>query len=394
MIKDINLQDKRVLLRVDYNVPIQDGQVMDDYRIKKSLSTIRYCIEQGASITIMSHLGRPNGCDEEYSLRPISDKLSEILGKEIIFSEDCVSDKSFVASSSLEKGQIHMLENLRFHKGELDNCPDFSKLLSFHGEVYINDAFGTAHRYHASNIGVTNFFNEKGMGFLMEKELQYLKYEVQNPLQPFVVVMGGAKVKGKIELIENFLNISDYLLIGGALSFPFLKVKGIDISSPLLNDEDIDCADRLLSIAQKENKEIIFPTDFVTASSLDNLDSIDIKMINDISSDYGCFDIGPETTMLFSQILSQAETILWNGPLGVSENPYFGTGTQQVCRIIEELTNNGVISILGGGDTASAARKFSQSNKFTHISTGGGASLELLSGIDLPAVKVLEKNEK
>ena len=394
MIKDINLQDKRVLLRVDYNVPIQDGQVMDDYRIKKSLSTIRYCIEQGASITIMSHLGRPNGCDEEYSLRPISDKLSEILGKEIIFSEDCISDKSFVASSSLEKGQIHMLENLRFHKGELDNCADFSKLLSFHGEVYINDAFGTAHRSHASNIGVTNFFNEKGMGFLMEKELQYLKYEVQNPLQPLVVVMGGAKVKGKIELIENFLNIADHLLIGGALSFPFLKVKGVNISSPLLNDEDIDCADRLLSIAQKENKEIIFPTDFVTASSLDDLDSIDIKMINDISPDHGCFDIGPETTMLFSQILSQAETILWNGPLGVSENPYFGTGTQQVCRIIEELTNNGVISILGGGDTASAARKFSQSNKFTHISTGGGASLELLSGIDLPAVKVLEKNEK
>ena len=394
MIKDINLQDKRVLLRVDYNVPIQDGQVMDDYRIKKSLPTIRYCIEQGASITIMSHLGRPNGYDEEYSLRPISDKLSEILSKEIIFSEDCVSDKSFVASSSLERGQIHMLENLRFHKGELDNCPDFSKLLSFHGEVYINDAFGTAHRSHASNIGITNFFHEKGMGFLMEKELQYLKYEVQNPLQPFVVVMGGAKVKGKIELIENFLNISDHLLIGGALSFPFLKVKGIDISSPLLNDEDIACADRLLSIAQKENKEIIFPADFVTASSLDDLDSIDIKMNNDISPDSGCFDIGPETTMLFSQILSQAETILWNGPLGVSENPYFGTGTQQVCRIIEELTNNGVISILGGGDTASAARKFSQSNKFTHISTGGGASLELLSGVDLPAVKALENNEK
>ncbi len=394
MIKNINLQDKRVLLRVDYNVPIENGEVIDDYRIKKSLPTIRYCIEQGASITIMSHLGRPNGFDEEYSLRPISDKLSKILGKEIIFSEDCVSDKSFVASSSLEKGQIHMLENLRFHKGELDNCPDFSKLLSFHGEVYINDAFGTAHRSHASNIGVTNFFNEKGMGFLMEKELQYLKYEIQSPLQPFVVVMGGAKVKGKIELIENFLNTSDHLLIGGALSFPFLKVKGIDIASPLLNDEDIACADRLLSIAKKQNKEIILPTDFVTASSLDDLDSIDIKMINDISSNFGCFDIGPETTMLFSQILSQAETILWNGPLGVSENPYFGTGTQQICRIIEELTNNGIISILGGGDTASAARKFSQSNKFTHISTGGGSSLELLSGIDLPSVKALENNEK
>jgi len=394
MIRSIDLKDKRVLLRVDYNVPIQDGKVMDDYRIKKSLPTIRYCIEQEASITIMSHLGRPKGFDEDYSLRPISEKLSDILDKEIIFSDDCVSDKAFVASSSLGKGKIHMLENLRFHEGELKNCSDFSRLLSFHGDVYINDAFGTAHRTHASNIGITTFFDEKAMGFLMEKELKYLKNEVKNPLQPFVVVMGGAKIRGKIELIENFLNISDHLLIGGALSFPFLKVKGINITSPLINDKDLKYAEKLLSFAKNKNKEIIFPTDFVTASSLDDIDSIDIQLIENISSKVDCFDIGPETTMLFSQILSQAETILWNGPLGVSENPYFATGTQQICRIIEELTNNGVISILGGGDTASAARKFSQFDKFTHISTGGGASLELLSGIDLPAVKVLENHEK
>jgi len=394
MIRSIDLKDKRVLLRVDYNVPIQDGKVMDDYRIKKSLPTIRYCIEQEASITIMSHLGRPKGFDEDYSLRPISEKLSDILDKEIIFSDDCVSDKAFVASSSLGKGKIHMLENLRFHEGELKNCSDFSRLLSFHGDVYINDAFGTAHRTHASNIGITTFFDEKAMGFLMEKELKYLKNEVKNPLQPFVVVMGGTKIRGKIELIEKFLNISDHLLIGGALSFPFLKVKGINITSPLINDKDLKYAEKLLSFAKNKNKEIIFPTDFVTASSLDDIDSIDIQLIENISSKVDCFDIGPETTMLFSQILSQAETILWNGPLGVSENPYFATGTQQICRIIEELTNNGVISILGGGDTASAARKFSQFDKFTHISTGGGASLELLSGIDLPAVKVLENHEK
>jgi 3-phosphoglycerate kinase len=394
MIKDINLKDKRVLLRTDYNVPIEDSVVMDDYRIKKSLPIIRYCIDQGASITIMSHLGRPKGYDEDYSLRPISKKLSDILDKEIIFSDDCVSNKAFIASSSLEKGQIHMLENLRFHSGELDNCSDFSRLLSFHGDVYINDAFGTVHRSHASNLGVVTFFNEKSMGFLMEKELKFLKNEVQNPLRPFVVVMGGAKIKGKIELVENFLNESDYLLIGGALSFPFLKVKGVNISSPLINNEDLKYAEKLLSLAKKQNKKIIFPTDFVTASSLDDIDSIDIQLIENISPNVGCFDIGPETTMLFSQILSQAETILWNGPLGVSENPYFGTGTQQVCRIIEELTNNGVISILGGGDTASAARKFSQNEKFSHISTGGGASLELLSGKELPALKTLGYYDK
>ena len=394
MIENIDLKDKRVLLRVDYNVPIQDGQVIDDYRIKKSLKTIRYCIDQGSSITIMSHLGRPKGFDEDYSLRPVSEELSNILGKEIIFSEDCISDKSFIASSSLEPGQIHMLENLRFHKGELDNCSNFSKLLSFHGDVYINDAFGTAHRSHASNIGVATFFNEKASGFLMEKELQYLKHEIQNPLQPFIVIMGGSKIKGKIELIENFINLSDYLLIGGALAFPFLKVQGVDIDSPLIDKEDLKCAEKLFSYASKQNKEIIFPSDFVTASSLDDIDSIDIKMLKDITSDVNCFDIGPETTMMFSQILSQAETILWNGPLGVSENPYFGTGTQQICRIIEELSNNDVISILGGGDTASAARKFSQNGKFSHISTGGGASLELLSGKELPALKILGYYDK
>ena len=394
MIKSINLKDKKVLLRVDYNVPIQDGQVVDDYRIKKTLPTLRYCLDHGASITIISHLGRPKGVDENLSLSPVCDKLSELLQKEIIFSEDCISDKAFVTSSSLKKGQIHMLENLRFHSGELTNDKDFSRMLSFHGDVYINDAFGTAHRSHASNVGVVDFFDEHCMGLLMEREIKYLIDEIKNPINPFIVVMGGAKVKGKIELIENFLNISDKLLIGGALSFPFLKVKGIDINSPLLNNEDIECAKKILSIAESINKEIILPTDFVTSTTLEDIDNIDIKLNKDINPNLGCFDIGPETTMHFSQILSTAETILWNGPLGVCENPYFGTGTQQICRIIEELTNNGVISILGGGDTASAARKFSQSEKFTHISTGGGASLELLSGIYLPAIKKLENNAK
>lgn len=394
MIKNINLKDKKVLLRVDYNVPTSNGEVVDDFRINKSLKTIRYCLDQEASVTIMSHLGRPEGVDENFSLRPVCDRLTEIIGKEVIFSDDCISNNAFICSSSLKKGQIHMLENLRFHKGELLNDKEFSKMLSFHGDVFINDAFGTAHRSHASNLGVVEFFDECSMGFLMEKELQYLKHEIQNPIKPFVTIMGGAKVKGKIELIEKFLNISDYLIIGGALSFPFLKVRGIDIDSPLLDDRDIEFAKKILDTSVKINKEIILPTDFVTSTSLKDIENIDIKLNKDIDKEVGCFDIGPESTMLFSQILSQAETILWNGPLGVSENPYFGTGTQQICRIIEELTNNGVISILGGGDTASAARKFSQSNTFTHISTGGGASLELLSGIDLPAVKVLENNDK
>tara|TARA_B100001121_G_C18691145_1_gene623083 strand:+ start:2232 stop:3413 length:1182 start_codon:yes stop_codon:yes gene_type:complete len=393
MIENINLSDKKVLLRVDYNVPIENGLVLDDYRIKKSLQTINYCLEQGAAIIIMSHLGRPNGIDESLSLRPVADRLSEILNKEVLFSDDCISDKALLKSTTLDKGQIHLLENLRFHEGELDNDANFSKILSFHGDVYINDAFGTAHRAHASNVGVVDFFDEYGIGFLMKKELKYLSNEISEPIRPFSVVMGGAKIKGKIELIENFLKKSDNLIVGGALSFPFLKVKGYDINSPLINDEDIKCAEHLLSISEKIKKDIILPSDFVVSTSLDDFTNIDIKQIEEINSSDGCYDIGPETTMHFSQILSLSETILWNGPLGVSENPYFGTGTQQICRIIEELSNNGIISILGGGDTAAAAKKFSQFDTFTHISTGGGASLELLSGSKLPALKALEKNE-
>ena len=389
MLDKISLKDKKVLLRVDYNVPINHSEVMDDYRIKKTIPTINYCLEQGASLTIISHLGRPTKYDENYSLYPVSEKLEEILGKEVIFSEDCISNESFMNSSKLKKGEIHMLENLRFHDGEISNCPDFSRQLSFHGDVFINDAFGTAHRSHASNVGVSNFFDEKSMGLLMEKELKYLKHEIKNPQRPLAVIMGGAKIKGKIELIEKFLDISDYLLIGGALSFPFLKIEGIDIESSLIDKESLQNAKKLLDYADMQNKKIIFPSDFVTASSIEAIDTIDIKSLRNIDSNSNCYDIGPETTMLFSQIVSEAKTILWNGPLGVSENPYFGTGTQQICRIVEELTNAGATSILGGGDTASAARRFSQNNFFTHISTGGGASLELLSGKELPAIKAL-----
>ena len=390
MITNINLKDKKVLLRVDYNVPIKDGIIMDDYRIKKSIPTINHCLEQGASITIMSHLGRPIKNKQDYSLLPIVEKLEELLGKDIIFSEDCISDKSFMNSSKLKKGEIHMLENLRFHDGEISNCPNFSRLLSFHGDVFINDAFSTAHRSHASNVGVATFFNEKSMGLLMQKELEYLSNKIQNPENPFIVIMGGAKINGKIKLIENFLDISDYLIIGGALSFPFLKIKGINIESSLIDKESLENAKKLLDYADMKNKNIIFPSDFVTASSIEAVDTIDIKSLRDIDSNSNCYDIGPETTMLFSQLISEAKTILWNGPLGVSENPYFGTGTQQICRIIEELTNKGITSILGGGDTASAARRFSHDNGFTHISTGGGASLELLSGRELPAIKILK----
>ena len=389
MISNINFQDRKVLIRVDYNVPIENDIVIDNYRIKKSLPTIKHCLDNGASLIIMSHLGRPDGENSNFSLLPVCDELENLLDMNITFSNDCVSDKALLKSSQLEPGQIHFLENLRFYKEEVNNDFNFSQKLSFHGDIYINDAFGTAHRSHASNVGVTKFFNEKSYGYLMENELHYLKDLIQNPYRPLTVIMGGAKIKGKIELIENFIEIADNIIIGGALSLPFLKSKNFDIHSPLIDDESILNAENLLKYAEEKNKKLILPCDFVTANSLDDDQNIDIKLLNEIDSTSQCFDIGPETTMIFSDILSSSDTILWNGPLGVCENPYFATGTQQICRIIEELTANNVVSVLGGGDTASAANRFSVSGNFSHISTGGGASLELLSGKDLPAINAL-----
>ena len=394
MLKESNLKDKRVIIRADFNVPIINGEITDNHRILKIIPTINFCLEKGASIILMSHLGRPDGIDSNLSLLPVCYELERLLNKNIYFSDSCVSNKSFIKSSSLREGEIHLLENLRFHSGETQNCPEFSQKLSFHGDVYINDAFGTAHRKHASNVGVAKLFTEKYYGLLINKELHYLHESIYKPVVPITIIMGGSKINGKIELIENFLSIADNLLIGGALSLPFLKCKGINIESTLVNNESISIAGRLLDIAKSKGKKIILPTDFVTVKSLDNIDSINIKLLRDIKSDDNCYDIGPETTMIFSEILSKSETILWNGPLGVSENPYFATGTQQICRIIEELTKNGVISILGGGDTASAAKRFSKSNKFTHISTGGGSSLELLSGKELPALKAIGYYDK
>ena len=394
MLKESNLKDKRVIIRADFNVPIVDGEITNNHRILKILPTINLCLEKGASIILISHLGRPEGAVSNLSLLPVCDELERLLDKNIYFSDSCISNKAFIKSSSLKEGEIHLLENLRFHAGENQNCPEFSKKLSFHGDVYINDAFGTAHREHASNVGLAKLFSEKYYGLLIEKELHYLNESILEPVRPMTIVMGGAKIDGKIELIEKFLSIADNLLIGGALSLPFLKCKGINIESTLVNNKSVSIAERLLDIAKIKGKEIILPTDFVTAKSLENIDSINIKLLGDIKADENCYDIGPETTMIFSQILSKSETILWNGPLGVSENPYFGTGTQQISRIIEELTKNGIISILGGGDTASAAKRFSISNKFTHISTGGGSSLELLSGKELPALKAIGYYDK
>jgi 3-phosphoglycerate kinase len=395
MIRSLNsfdLKDKRILIRVDYNVPIEDGVVKDAYRIQCSIPTIKECLESGASVVLMSHLGRPKGeTNEDYSLISVGEVLSDFLEIPIKFSNDCISEDSINVTIGLHPGEVHLLENLRFHSGEEENDIEFSRLLSKHGQIYINDAFGTSHRSHASNVGVTDNFIHKGMGLLMNKEIQYLQNKFKNPKEPLVILLGGAKISGKIDLIDKFLIDADTILIGGGMIFTFLKAMGIDIGKSIIDEQMISVANRAIKKARQNRVKLVLPVDFVVADSIDNPSKIEISSFDSVPSNMMGLDIGPETIKLFSKILSQAGTILWNGPMGVFEKKDFENGTKGIANFLSELKDENIITIVGGGDSASAIRKFSNIENITHVSTGGGASLELLSGKNLPAIKALGK---
>ena len=395
MIRSLNsfdLKDKRILIRVDYNVPIEDGVVKDAYRIQCSIPTIKECLESGASVVLMSHLGRPKGeTNEDYSLISVGEVLSDFLEIPIKFSNDCISEDSINVTIGLHPGEVHLLENLRFHSGEEENDIEFSRLLSKHGQIYINDAFGTSHRSHASNVGVTDNFIHKGMGLLMNKEIQYLQNKFKNPKEPLVILLGGAKISGKIDLIDKFLIDADTILIGGGMIFTFLKAMGIDIGKSIIDEQMISVANRAIKKARQNRVKLVLPVDFVVADSIDNPSKIEISSFDLVPSNMMGLDIGPETIKLFSKILSQAGTILWNGPMGVFEKKDFENGTKGIANFLSELKDENIITIVGGGDSASAIRKFSNIENITHVSTGGGASLELLSGKNLPAIKALGK---
>jgi len=395
MIRSLNsfdLKDKRILIRVDYNVPIEDGVVKDAYRIQCSIPTIKECLESGASVVLMSHLGRPKGkINEDYSLISVGEVLSDFLEIPIKFSNDCISEDSMNVTIGLHSGEVHLLENLRFHSGEEENDIEFSRLLSKHGQIYINDAFGTSHRSHASNVGVTDNFIHKGMGLLMNKEIRYLQNKFKNPKKPLVLLLGGAKISGKIDLIDKFLIDSDTILIGGGMTFTFLKAMGIDIGKSIIDEEMVPVANRVIKKARQNRVKLVLPVDFVVADSIDNPSKIEISSFDSVPSNMMGLDIGPETIKLFSKILSQAGTILWNGPMGVFEKKDFENGTKGIANFLSELKDENIITIVGGGDSASAIRKFSNIENITHVSTGGGASLELLSGKNLPAIKALGK---
>ncbi|MDZ7271821.1 MAG: phosphoglycerate kinase [candidate division KSB1 bacterium] len=390
-IDDLDLKGKRVLMRVDFNVPLTpDLKVADDTRIRAAVPSIKKVVDSGGMAILMSHLGRPKGqVKEEMRLRPAAVRLSEILGREVKMAPDCVGPEVEAMVAAMKPGDVLLLENLRFHKAETDNDPEFAKQLAKLGDVYVNDAFGSAHRAHASTEGVTKYFDRCAAGYLMQRELLYLSKALESPAKPFVAVMGGAKISDKIELIENFVGKVDSLLIGGGMAYTFLKAKGVPVGSSLVEEDKLTLAAQLLETAKKRGVELLLPVDHIVAKGPEAEGTVQVVDGEAIPEGMMGLDIGPKTTKLFESKILKARTVVWNGPLGMFEKPAFAKGTMEIARALAEATAKGAVTIVGGGDSAAAVAKANLSDKVSHVSTGGGASLEFLSGLKLPGVEAL-----
>ncbi len=386
-ITSLQFKDKKVLVRCDFNVPIAEGKIQDATRIDASLDTIRYILEHGGTAVLCSHLGRPKERSADLSLKPVGEYLTNVLGQKVKLAPDCVGDHTGKMIEALKPGEALLLENLRFHREEEGNDRDFSHELARHKQIYVNDGFGAAHRAHASTVGVTRFLAERAAGFLMMRELAALRAVTENPQRPSIAIMGGAKVSDKIGLIKNLLNKVDSILIGGAMAYTFLKAQDIAVGRSRVEDDKLELAKELLAEAARKNVKIMLPTDHIVAAAPEA--SATPHTVNEIPSEMMGLDIGPATAAAFIAEIARAKTVIWNGPLGLFEIPAFAAGTM---RVGEALANQaGVISIIGGGDTAAAVAHAPWANKFTHISTGGGATLEFLEGRELPGVKALER---
>lgn len=386
-IEDIDVEGKKVLVRVDFNVPLDEkGNITDDTRIRAALPTINYLIERGAIVILVSHLGRPKGkVQERLRMDPIAQRLAELLDKEVIKTDNCIGDEPKQAIEDMREGDVLLLENVRFYPGEEANDPEFSKQLAELADVYVNDAFGTAHRAHASTVGVAEFLPAVS-GFLMKKELEYLGKALENPERPFVSILGGAKVSDKIGVIKNLLTKVNYLLIGGGMAFTFLKAKGLEIGRSLLEEDKLSLAGELIKEAEDKGVKLLLPVDVVVAPELKPDAPYKRVKVEEIPPDWMGVDIGKETVKEFSNIIKQAKTVVWNGPMGVFEMEPFAAGTKGIASALAE---SGAVTIIGGGDSAAAVEQLGYADKMTHISTGGGASLEFLEGRELPGVKAL-----
>ena len=391
-IDDVVLGGKKVLIRVDFNVPMTaDLKVADDTRIVESLPTIRKVLDSGASAILMSHLGRPKGKPTvEFSLAPVAEHLGKLLGKPVKFAPDCLGAETEKMVQSLKPGECLLLENLRFYGQEEKNDLDFAKKLASYGEVYVNDAFGTAHRAHASTEGVTRFLKPSVAGYLMKKEIEYLGAAVAEPRRPYVAILGGAKISGKIDVIENLLPKVDVLVIGGGMAFTFFQAQGYEIGDSLVEQDKVALARKILEDSKAKRMRLILPVDCVIADKLDNNAQRKVVPVTKIPAGWRGLDIGPETVKIINMEVRRAKTVVWNGPMGVFEMPNFANGTLEVARVLADATAAGATTIVGGGDSAAAIAAAGFEKKVSHVSTGGGASLEFLEGKTLPGLAALD----
>jgi phosphoglycerate kinase len=389
-ITDLDLDGKKVVMRVDFNVPIRNGEISDDKRIVEALPSIRYVIEHGGTLILLSHLGRPKGePDPEFSLKPVADHLSGLLKDKVIFGDDCIGEKARKAVEKAGKGEIVLLENVRFHKGETKNDPEMSKQLALLGDIYINDAFGSSHRAHCSVAGITDYLQPAAAGFLLDKEIKFLSDSVNDPVKPFIAVLGGAKVSDKIGVIDNLLKKADTIIIGGGMAYTFYKAMGIPIGNSLLEEDKVELAGDLMKRARDKGIDLLLPTDSVIAKTFDNEAEHKTVGKKGIEDGWMALDIGPETIETYTVRIRKAKTVIWNGPMGVFEMENFSKGTFAVARAMAEATESGATTIIGGGDSASAIKKAGLQDKVSHVSTGGGASLEYLEGKELPGITAL-----
>lgn len=389
-LNDIEVKGKKVLMRVDFNVPIENGKITDDNRIVQALPSISHVVDNGGLLILMSHLGRPSGeYDPEFSLKPAADHLATLVDANVHFAEDCIGEKAESVIAKAELGDIVVLENVRFHSEEKKNDEEFSKKLAAHGDLFVNDAFGSSHRAHASVAGVTRYLQPAVSGFLLEKEIKYLEESINDPDRPFVAILGGAKVSDKIGVIENLLSKVDSIIIGGGMTYTFYKAKGWPIGNSLVEEEKVELANELMQKAEKAGVKFMLPMDSVVAKEFKNEAEHKVVDEDGIEDGWMALDIGPQSALSFGNVIKSAKTVLWNGPMGVFEMENFADGTFAVAEALAEATKFGATTIIGGGDSAAAIKKAGLMDEVSHVSTGGGASLEYLEGKELPGVSSL-----